>query len=551
MANIDLSQYGITGATEVIHNPSYDFLYEEELKPELTGYDKGQLTELGAVNVMTGIYTGRSPKDKYIVMDENSKDTVWWTSDGYKNDNHPMSEETWAVVKDLAIKQLCGKRLFVVDAFCGANKDTRMAIRFIVEVAWQAHFVKNMFIQPSEEELENFKPDFVVYNASKAKVENYKELGLNSETCAAFNITSREQVILNTWYGGEMKKGMFSMMNYYLPLQGIASMHCSANTDMEGKNTAIFFGLSGTGKTTLSTDPKRLLIGDDEHGWDDNGVFNFEGGCYAKVINLDKDSEPDIYNAIKRNALLENVTVDAEGKIDFADKSVTENTRVSYPIEHIEKIAKNVNKISSGPAAENVIFLSADAFGVLPPVSILTPEQTQYYFLSSILTPEQTQYYFLSGFTAKLAGTERGITEPTPTFSACFGQAFLELHPTKYGEELVKRMQKSGAKAYLVNTGWNGTGKRISIKDTRGIIDAILNGDVLKAPTKKIPYFDFEVPTELPGVDPGILDPRDTYEDAAQWDEKAKDLAGRFIKNFVKYEGNEAGKALVAAGPKL
>ncbi|MCR5023668.1 MAG: phosphoenolpyruvate carboxykinase (ATP) [Lachnospiraceae bacterium] len=537
MANVDLTKYGITGVTEIIHNPSFEFLYEEEMKSDLTGFDKGVLTELDTVNVMTGEFTGRSPKDKYIVMDANSKDTVWWDTEEYHNDNHVMTEETWAAVKEIAKKELSGKRLFVVDAFCGANKDTRMSVRFIMEVAWQAHFVKNMFIQPTEKELEEFEPNFVVYNASKAKVENYKELGLRSETCAAFNITSREQVIINTWYGGEMKKGMFSMMNYYLPLQGIASMHCSANTDMDGKHTAIFFGLSGTGKTTLSTDPKRLLIGDDEHGWDDEGVFNFEGGCYAKVINLDKDSEPDIYNAIKRNALLENVTVDANGKIDFADKSVTENTRVSYPIEHIEKIAKNVNKISSGPAADNVIFLSADAFGVLPPVSILTAEQTQ--------------YYFLSGFTAKLAGTERGITEPTPTFSACFGQAFLELHPTKYGEELVKRMEKSGAKAYLVNTGWNGTGKRISIKDTRGIIDAILNGDVLKAPTKKIPYFDFEVPTELPGVDPGILDPRDTYANASEWEEKAKDLAGRFIKNFKKYEGNDAGKALVAAGPKL
>ena len=537
MANLDLNKYGITGTTEIVYNPSYDFLYEEELKPELTGYEKGQLTELGAVNVMTGIYTGRSPKDKYIVMDENSKNTVWWTSPEYPNDNHVLSEENWAILKDIAVKELSGKRLFVVDAFCGANHDTRMAVRFIMEVAWQAHFVRNMFIKPTEEEQASFTPDFTVYCASKAKVENYKEMGLNSETAVAFNITSREQVIINTWYGGEMKKGMFSMMNYYLPLKGIAAMHCSANTDMEGNHTAIFFGLSGTGKTTLSTDPKRLLIGDDEHGWDDEGVFNFEGGCYAKVINLDKDSEPDIYNAIRRDALLENVTVDANGKIDFADKSVTENTRVSYPIEHIEKIVKNVRPISSGPAAENVIFLSADAFGVLPPVSILTPEQTQ--------------YYFLSGFTAKLAGTERGITEPTPTFSACFGQAFLELHPTKYGEELVKKMQKSGAKAYLVNTGWNGTGKRISIKDTRGIIDAILNGDVLKAPTKQIPYFDFEVPTELPGVDPAILDPRDTYADASEWETKAKDLAGRFIKNFKKYETNEAGKALVAAGPKL
>ena len=537
MAALNLEQYGITGATEIIYNPSYEFLYEEEMKPGLEGYEKGQLTELDAVNVMTGIYTGRSPKDKYIVMDENSKDTVWWTSPEYPNDNHVMSKEVWAKVKDLAVKRLCGKRLFVMDAFCGANKETRMAVRFIMEVAWQAHFVKNMFIPPTEEEQANFKPDFVVYAASRAKVDNYKELGINSETCIAFNITSHEQVILNTWYGGEMKKGMFSMMNYYLPLKGIASMHCSANTDLDGKNTAIFFGLSGTGKTTLSTDPNRYLIGDDEHGWDDNGVFNLEGGCYAKVIDLDKESEPDIYNALRRNALLENVTVDAAGKVDFHDKSVTENTRASYPIAHIEHNVKKIRPVSSGPDAKNVIFLSADAFGVLPPVSILTPEQTE--------------YYFLSGFTAKLAGTERGITEPTPTFSACFGQAFLELHPTKYAVELVKKMEKSGAKAFLVNTGWNGSGKRISIKDTRGIIDAILNGDVNKAPTKKIPIFNLEVPTALSGVDPAILDPRDTYADPAEWDAKAKDLAQRFIKNFKKYEGNAEGKALVAAGPKL
>ena len=533
MAKINLSKYGISGTTEIVHNPSYDLLFEEETKPELQGFEKGQVSELGAVNVMTGIYTGRSPKDKFIVMDDTSKDTIWWTSDEFKNDNKPATQETWDVVKDIAIKELSNKRLFVVDAFCGTNEDTRLAIRFIVEVAWQAHFVKNMFIRPTEEELENFEPDFIVYNASKAKVENYKELGLNSETTSMFNITSREQVIINSWYGGEMKKGIFAMMNYYLPLKNIAAMHCSANTDLDGKNTAIFFGLSGTGKTTLSTDPKRLLIGDDEHGWDDNGIFNFEGGCYAKTINMDKESEPDIYNAIKRDALLENVTVDADGKIDFDDGSVTENTRVSYPIYHIENI---VRPVSAGPAAEHVIFLSADAFGVLPPVSILTPEQTQ--------------YYFLSGFTAKLAGTERGITEPQPTFSACFGQAFLSLHPTKYAVELVKRMEQSGAKAFLVNTGWNGSGKRISIKDTRGIIDAILNDDILNAPTKKIPFFNLEIPTKLPGVNTNILDPRDTYENSSQWDDKAKDLAQRFIKNFAKYESNEAGKALVSAGPE-
>ena len=535
MATLDLSKYGIKDVKEVLHNPSYDVLFAEETKPGLEGFEKGQVTKLGAVNVMTGVYTGRSPKDKFFVKNEASEDSVWWTSEEYKNDNKPCSEEAWADLKAKAVKELSGKRLFVVDTFCGANEATRMKVRFIMEVAWQAHFVTNMFIRPTAEELANYgEPDFVCFNASKAKVDNYKELGLNSETATVFNLKTKEQVILNTWYGGEMKKGMFSIMNYMNPLRGIASMHCSANTDKEGKSSAIFFGLSGTGKTTLSTDPKRLLIGDDEHGWDNEGVFNYEGGCYAKVINLDKESEPDIYNAIKRDALLENVTVAADGTIDFADKSVTENTRVSYPIYHIENIVKPVSK---GPHAKQVIFLSADAFGVLPPVSILNPEQTQ--------------YYFLSGFTAKLAGTERGITEPTPTFSACFGAAFLSLHPTKYAEELVKKMKMTGAKAYLVNTGWNGTGKRISIRDTRGIIDAILDGSIEKAPTKTIPYFDFVVPTELPGVDPKILDPRDTYADAAEWTKKAEDLAGRFIKNFAKFTGNEAGKALVAAGPKL
>ena len=534
MANLDLTKYGITETVEIVHNPSYDVLFAEETKAGLEGFEKGQVTELGAVNVMTGIYTGRSPKDKFLVKDATSENTVWWTSEEYKNDNKPVTTEAWKELKALAAKELSNKKLYVVDGYCGANKATCLKVRFIMEVAWQAHFVTNMFIRPSKEELESFEPDFIVYNASKAKVENYKELGLNSETAVVFNLTTKEQVILNTWYGGEMKKGMFSMMNYFNPLRGIASMHCSANTNMDETESAIFFGLSGTGKTTLSTDPKRKLIGDDEHGWDNEGVFNYEGGCYAKVINLDKESEPDIYNAIRRDALLENVTVDAEGKINFADKSVTENTRVSYPIHHIENIVKPVSK---GPHAKQVIFLSADAFGVLPPVSILNPEQAQ--------------YYFLSGFTAKLAGTERGITEPTPTFSACFGAAFLSLHPTKYAEELVKKMEMTGAKAYLVNTGWNGTGKRISIRDTRGIIDAILDGSIEKAPTKTIPYFDFVVPTELPGVDPKILDPRDTYECACQWEEKAKDLAGRFIKNFSKFTGNEAGKALVAAGPKL
>jgi phosphoenolpyruvate carboxykinase (ATP) len=534
MTNLDLTKYGITNATKIIYNPSYEQLFEDEVNPSLEGFEKGQLTELGAVNVMTGVYTGRSPKDKFFVMDDVSRDTIWWTSDEYKNDNKPVTQETWNSLKELAANELSNKTLYVMDTFCGANENTRLKIRFIMEVAWQAHFVKNMFIRPTEEELANYgEPDFVVLNASKAKVENYKELGLNSETAVVFNLTEKMQVIINTWYGGEMKKGMFSYMNYLLPLKGIASMHCSANCADNGE-TAIFFGLSGTGKTTLSTDPKRRLIGDDEHGWDDDGVFNFEGGCYAKVINLSKENEPDIYNAIRRDALLENVTVDAEGKIDFNDKSVTENTRVSYPIYHINNIVKPVSKAGH---ANKVIFLTADAFGVLPPVSKLTPEQTK--------------YYFLSGFTAKLAGTERGITEPTPTFSACFGAAFLSLHPTKYGEELVKRMEKVGATAYLVNTGWNGTGKRISIKDTRAIIDRILDGSIDKAETITIPMFNLEVPTALENVDTNILDPRNTYASEAEWEVKAKDLAGRFVKNFEKFTGNEAGKALVAAGPKL
>ncbi len=528
----ELGELGIYDVKEVVHNPSYEFLFEEETKPGLEGFEKGVVTTQGAVAVNTGIFTGRSPKDKYIVLDEKTKDTVWWTSDAAKNDNKPMNQATWQSLKELVTKQLSSKRLFVVDAFCGANKDTRLSVRIITEVAWQAHFVTNMFIRPSAEELENFKPDFVVMNGAKCTNPNWKEQGLNSENFVAFNITEGVQLIGGTWYGGEMKKGMFSMMNYFLPLKGIASMHCSANVGKDG-DTAIFFGLSGTGKTTLSTDPKRQLIGDDEHGWDDEGVFNFEGGCYAKTINLSAENEPDIYGAIKRDALLENVVVLDDGTVDYADGSKTENTRVSYPIHHIENIVKPVSK--AGPATK-VIFLSADAFGVLPPVSKLTPEQTK--------------YYFLSGFTAKLAGTERGITEPTPTFSACFGAAFLSLHPTQYAEVLVKRMQAAGAEAYLVNTGWNGTGKRISIKDTRGIIDAILDGSIDKAEMGSLPIFNFAIPKALPGVDPAILDPRDTYADKAQWEEKAKDLAGRFAKNFEKYTVTDEGKALVAAGPK-
>jgi phosphoenolpyruvate carboxykinase (ATP) len=534
MKKMDLSRYGIQNVQEIVYNPSYEQLFEEEMKPNLEGFEKGQLTELDAVNVMTGIFTGRSPKDKFIVKNEASADTIWWTSEQAKNDNKPVSEEAWAYLKEITAKQLSGKKLYVMDTFLGANENSRLKIRFIMEVAWQAHFVKNMFIRPSEEELEMFgEPDFVAMNASKTTNDRWKEFCMNSEVYTVFNLKEKMQVIGGTWYGGEMKKGMFAMMNYYLPLAGMASMHCSANVGKDG-DVAIFFGLSGTGKTTLSTDPNRQLIGDDEHGWDDDGIFNFEGGCYAKTIRLDKDAEPEIYGAIKRNALLENVTVDESGKIDFNDGSVTENTRVSYPIYHIDNIVKPVSKAGH---AQKVIFLTADAFGVLPPVAKLTPDQTK--------------YHFLSGFTAKLAGTERGVTSPQPTFSACFGAAFLSLHPTKYGEELVKKMEEHGAEAYLVNTGWNGTGKRISIKDTRGIITAILDGSIEGAPTKNLPVFNLEIPTELKGVATNILDPRNTYASAAEWDVKAKDLAGRFIKNFEKYTDNDEGKALVAAGPQL
>ena len=532
--SISLEKYGIKNASEVIYNPSYEFLYNEELNPNLQGYEKGQLTELGAVNVMTGEFTGRSPKDKYIVKDAITENTIWWNSDKAVNDNKPISQNTWNALKETTINQLSGKRLFVIDAFCGANENTRLKVRFIMEVAWQAHFVKNMFIRPTEDELESFgEPDFIVMNGSKTSFNDYAAHGLNSEVYVAFNLTEKMQLIGGTWYGGEMKKGLFSMMNYYLPLQGIASMHCSANKGKDG-DVAVFFGLSGTGKTTLSTDPKRELIGDDEHGWDNDGVFNFEGGCYAKTIDLSSENEPDIYGAITKDALLENVTVDANGKIDFKDGSVTQNTRVSYPINHIHNIVKPVSKAGH---ATKVIFLTADAFGVMPPVSKLSPEQTK--------------YYFLSGFTAKLAGTERGVTEPTPTFSACFGKAFLSLHPTQYGEELVKKMEQHHATAYMVNTGWNGTGKRISIKDTRAIIDSILDGSIEKAETKVIPIFNFEVPTSLHDVNPAILDPRDTYADASEWNTKAEDLGTRFINNFVQYTDNEEGKNLVKAGPQV
>ena len=528
----DLTPYGISDTFEVLYNPSYETLFAEETAADLNGFEVGHLTESGAISVDTGDFTGRSPKDKYLVRDDTTRDQIWWSDQG-ENDNKPIDIETWNTLRQLVTDQLSGKKLFVVDTFCGASPESRLKVRFITEVAWQAHFVTNMFIRPDIEELTDYVPDFVVLNGSKTSNQNYAAMGLNSENFVAFNMTQGMQIIGGTWYGGEMKKGMFSMMNYLLPLKGMPSMHCSANVGEEG-DVAIFFGLSGTGKTTLSTDPKRRLIGDDEHGWDDEGIFNFEGGCYAKVIDLSAEDEPDIYRAIRRDALLENVVVNNEGKIEYTDSSKTENTRVSYPIYHIDNIVKPVSRAGH---AGRVIFLTADAFGVLPPVSTLTPEQAQ--------------YYFLSGFTAKLAGTERGITEPTPTFSACFGKAFLSLHPTQYAEVLNKKMDQFGSQAYLVNTGWDGNGNRISIKATRAIIDAILDGSIDSAETLTLPTYNLSVPTSLPAVDAKILDPRNSYDDGSEWESKAVQLASLFIDNFEQYTDTEGGKQLVSAGPLL
>jgi len=528
----DLSAHGIHSSGDIIYNPSYETLFREETAQGLTGFEVGLLTDAGAITVDTGDFTGRSPKDKYLVRDETTRDTVWWADQG-NNDNKPIDTETWSSLRQLVSEQLSGKRLFVVDAFCGANPDSRLKVRFVTEVAWQAHFVTNMFIRPSADELVDYEPDFVVLNGSKTTNPDYQAMGLNSENFVAFNMSEGMQIIGGTWYGGEMKKGMFAMMNYLLPLKGVPSMHCSANVG-EGGDVAIFFGLSGTGKTTLSTDPKRQLIGDDEHGWDDEGIFNFEGGCYAKVINLNAEDEPDIYRAIRRDALLENVVVNEDGEVDYSDSSKTENTRVSYPIYHIDNIVKPVSRAGH---ASRVIFLTADAFGVLPPVSKLSPQQAQ--------------YYFLSGFTAKLAGTERGITEPTPTFSACFGKAFLSLHPTRYAEVLNNKMSQFASQAYLVNTGWDGSGKRISIKATRAIIDAILDGSFDNTTTSKLPVFNLAVPTSLPGVEASILDPRNSYDEVAQWQEKALKLGALFIENFHQYTDTEHGRSLIQAGPAV
>jgi phosphoenolpyruvate carboxykinase (ATP) len=528
-----LSSIGISDVQTIVHNPSYDQLYEDELQPGLEGFARGYLTELGAINVLTGEYTGRSPKDKFIVMDDTTRDSYWWHGNGTKNDNKPIDTTVWNDLKALSAKQLSGKKLYIVDGFCGANKDTCMKVRFVMEVAWQAHFVKNMFIRPSDEELADFTPDFTVVNASMTSNPDWERHGMNSPTFVAFNLTERMQLIGGSWYGGEMKKGLFSVMNYLLPQKGIASMHCSANSAANG-DVALFFGLSGTGKTTLSASSNRSLIGDDEHGWDDDGIFNFEGGCYAKTSDLSEASEPEIYRAIRRDALLENVMVNADGKIDFSDTSLTLNTRVSYPIYHIDNIVRPVSKAGH---AKHVLFLTADAFGVLPPVSVLDDAATQ--------------YHFLSGFTAKMAGMERGMTEHQPTFSACFGAAFLTLHPTKYAEVLNKRMHDAGAKAYLINTGWNGQGKRISLANTRALINAIFDGGLDNAETVTLPIFNLQMPKALAGLDSSVLDPRSSYDDPAEWEKRARHLGGLFVNNFEKFTDTNAGKALVAAGPQI
>ncbi len=534
-----LKDYGISNVAELNYNLSYDKLFEHEINPHNEGYSQGTITDRDAVAVDTGIFTGRSPKDKYIVEEETSKHNIWWRNElRTSSDNKPLSEKNWEYLYDLSSAQLSGKKLYVQDGYAGANENTRIRIRVITEIAWMAHFVKNMFIRPTDEELENFEPDFVMLNACRATNPRWKEMGMNSEVFTVFNLKEKRAVVGGTWYGGEIKKGFFSIMNYYLPLKGIAAMHCSANVSKDMKDVAIFFGLSGTGKTTLSTDPKRLLIGDDEHGWDDDGIFNFEGGCYAKVIDLNKEREPDIWNAIRRDALLENVVIDEKGHIDFSSSSKTQNTRVSYPIYHIENIVKPVSKAGH---AKKVIFLTADAFGVLPPVSKLSHDQTK--------------YHFLSGYTAKIAGTERGITEPQPSFSACFGAAFLLLHPTKYAEELIRKMEQNNSEAYLVNTGWiggaYGVGKRIDLPATRKIIDAILDGSIEKAEFDTVPYFNLRIPKALNGIDSNILNPRNLWKNPKDWDEAAISLAKKFIDNFEHFADNPEGQRLVDAGPQI
>ncbi|WP_169752852.1 phosphoenolpyruvate carboxykinase (ATP) [Campylobacter mucosalis] len=522
----DFESLGLADIKKVYHNLSYDELFNHEVKN-----GEGRVSSNGTFMVDTGVFTGRSPKDKYFVKQDPSGKFIAWGKV-----NKPISKELFTKLLSKAKAQLSGKEIYVQDAFCGASAKSKKAVRFVTEVAWQAHFVKNMFIRPNDNELANFKPDFVVFNACKCVNDEWQKDGLNSEVFVIFNVEENVAVIGGTWYGGEMKKGIFSMMNYWLPLEGKLSMHCSANVGKDG-DTALFFGLSGTGKTTLSTDPHRKLIGDDEHGWDDEGVFNFEGGCYAKCINLDPDSEPEIYNAIRRDALLENVVADANGVVDYKDGSKTENTRVSYPIEHID----NHEPSLSASHPKNIIFLTADAFGVLPPVAKLTKEQAM--------------YYFLSGYTAKVAGTERGITEPVATFSACFGEPFMPLHPTAYAKLLGEKIDKHGVSVYLVNTGWSGgaygVGKRMSIKATRACINAILDGSIKNCEFENFDKFNLAIPKELSGVETKLLNPINTWANQDEYIAQRDKLATMFSENFKRYEDVKEGVEYAKAGPKL
>ncbi len=519
-----IEDLGLENIGKVYHNLSYEELFDHEVANK-----EGKVSSSGAFMVDTGVFTGRSPKDKYFVKQDPSQKYISWGTI-----NQPTTKEVFDELFVVAKEQLSNKDLYIQDAYAGASADSKKSIRVVSEVAWQAHFVKNMFIRPDEKDLVDFKPDFTLYVACKTVDKDYEKHGLNSDVFVIFNVEENIAIIGGTWYGGEIKKGVFSMMNYWLPLEGKLSMHCSANVGADG-DAALFFGLSGTGKTTLSTDPKRQLIGDDEHGWDDNGIFNFEGGCYAKCINLKEESEPEIFHAIKRDSLLENVVADENGVVDYDNGSKTENTRVSYPIYFIE----NYKEDSKAGHPKKIIFLSADAFGVLPPVSKLTKEQAM--------------YYFMSGYTAKVAGTERGITEPVATFSSCFGEAFLPLHPTVYAKLLGEKIDKHGVEVYLVNTGWSGgaygVGSRMSIKATRACINAILDGSINNSEFEKLPIFDLSVPCSLEGVETKLLNPRNSWEDKADYDKTSQKLANMFIENFKKYITEDSDFS--EFGPKL
>jgi len=532
-----LYQIGIKSYKRLNYNLSYEELFKHETRSGLSGYERVFITKTGAIAVDTGIYTGRSPKDKYIVYDKNTSDKVWWADGLNKSDNKPLSEEKWKFLYDLVINYLNDKELYINDVYVGASEKSRLKLRLITEIAWASHFTKNMFIEVPQSELKEFMPDFLLLHAPKLTNAKWKEMEMNSEIFIVFNFTENIGLICGTWYGGEIKKGMFTVMNYYLPQRGILSMHCSANIGKEKNDVALFFGLSGTGKTSLSTDPKRLLIGDDEHGWDDDGIFNLEGGCYAKCINLDPLKEKDIYNAIRKNAILENVVYDEKtGEVDFKSAKKTENTRASYPLYHIDNVLWPISKAGH---PENIIFLTADAFGVLPPISILDENQIM--------------YYFINGYTSKLAGTERGIIEPIPAFSACFGAAFLPLPPTTYATMLKDKIKKHKVKVFLINTGWvagpYGVGYRIDINITRKLIDHIFSGVINKVPTEMFNIFNFKIPQYLPDIDSTILNPINLWKNKNDYINSLKNLAIQFINNSKVYESTPIGKEIISYGP--